>query len=289
MGTAIRNAKSVAMKHTHQQHLKHLDQRRRRAKRRLVVCTSVFISSEQLIKEQTPYRVLNDSRIVLIDFGSATPVWEHHSSVVSTRHYRAPEIILKLGWSFPCDMWSVGCILVELFTGEALFSTHDDLEHLKMIEVIIGGGWEAILGVGITKGYSGSGRSTSKSSQPPPASTQPKTWKKYSRPAMSPAGSSTAAVSAVDTYLRNGVVNWPDDSVKKTARAFMDSRQTLEVPHMFSSCMYYRLLSLANYRSRCQPLSFGISRSRSQASRSGPTAAHYCKASLTAPFCYPNV
>ena len=30
---------------------------------------------------------------------------------------RAPEIILGLGWSFPCDIWSLGCILVELLTG----------------------------------------------------------------------------------------------------------------------------------------------------------------------------
>lgn len=30
----------------------------------------------------------------LIDFGSATFEHEHHSSVVSTRHYRAPEVIL---------------------------------------------------------------------------------------------------------------------------------------------------------------------------------------------------
>lgn len=30
----------------------------------------------------------------LIDFGSATFDHEHHSTIVSTRHYRAPEVIL---------------------------------------------------------------------------------------------------------------------------------------------------------------------------------------------------
>ena len=35
-----------------------------------------------------------DPEIRLIDFGSATFQDEHHSTVVSTRHYRAPEIIL---------------------------------------------------------------------------------------------------------------------------------------------------------------------------------------------------
>jgi dual-specificity kinase len=82
---------------------------------------------------------LLDTEIRLIDFGSATFDDEYHSSVVSTRHYRAPEIILGLGWSFPCDLWSIGCILVEFFTGDALFQTHDNLEHLAMKESVCGG------------------------------------------------------------------------------------------------------------------------------------------------------
>jgi len=39
--------------------------------------------------------VLRSTEIQLIDFGSATFEDEYHSSVVSTRHYRAPEIILS--------------------------------------------------------------------------------------------------------------------------------------------------------------------------------------------------
>ena len=46
---------------------------------------------------------------------------QHHTSVVCTRHYRPPEVVLGLGWSYPCDIWSVGCILMEMYTGEALF------------------------------------------------------------------------------------------------------------------------------------------------------------------------
>ena len=76
-------------------------------------------------------------KVRLIDFGSATFDWEHHSKVVSTRHYRwfcnsktsiqvsklfmthkfyiinrAPEVILELGWSQPCDVWSIGLSLI---------------------------------------------------------------------------------------------------------------------------------------------------------------------------------
>ncbi|KAG4306076.1 hypothetical protein PORY_000064 [Pneumocystis oryctolagi] len=83
-------------------------------------------------------RLLNSTEIRVIDFGSATFEDEYHSSIVSTRHYRAPEIILGMGWSYPCDIWSIGCILIEFFTGEALFQTHDNLEHLSMMETICG-------------------------------------------------------------------------------------------------------------------------------------------------------
>ncbi|KAK7751773.1 serine threonine protein kinase CMGC group [Diatrype stigma] len=91
-------------------------------------------SSAGVSRQATQRKVLLDTEIRLIDFGSATFQDEYHSSVVSTRHYRAPEIILGLGWSFPCDIWSIGCILVEFFTGDALFQTHDNLEHLAMME-----------------------------------------------------------------------------------------------------------------------------------------------------------
>lgn len=83
-------------------------------------------------------RILNNPLIQIIDFGSAIFDDEYHSSIVSTRHYRAPEIVLGVGWSFPCDLWSVGCILVELVIGEPVFRTHDNLEHLAMIEKICG-------------------------------------------------------------------------------------------------------------------------------------------------------
>ena len=53
-------------------------------------------------------RKLTDNRILIIDFGSAVFDWEHHSKIVSTRHYRAPEVIYGLPWNQKIDIWSLG-------------------------------------------------------------------------------------------------------------------------------------------------------------------------------------
>ncbi|KAM3706202.1 hypothetical protein ACB098_03G135600 [Castanea mollissima] len=90
-------------------------------------------------KEGTYYKRLpKSSAIKVIDFGSTAYEHQDHNYIVSTRHYRAPEVILGLGWSYPCDIWSIGCILVELCSGEALFQTHENLEHLAMMERVLG-------------------------------------------------------------------------------------------------------------------------------------------------------
>ena len=69
-------------------------------------------------------RILKDPEIRLIDFGSTTFDHEHHSTIVSTRHYRAPEVILELGWDQACDVWSIGCIVFELALGFTLFQVN---------------------------------------------------------------------------------------------------------------------------------------------------------------------
>jgi len=94
---------------------------------------NVLLVSNTLVYSDE-YTIPQDFSIRLIDFGSTTFINRHHSAVVSTRHYRAPEIILGLGWSYSCDMWSIGCVIIELLTGEALFQTHDNVEHLKMMQ-----------------------------------------------------------------------------------------------------------------------------------------------------------
>ena len=79
------------------------------------------------------------TRIKIIDFGGATYNTEKKSSTICTRQYRPPEVILGLHpWSMPADLWSAGCIIAELYIGELLFGTHDNAEHLALIERAVG-------------------------------------------------------------------------------------------------------------------------------------------------------
>lgn len=103
----------------------------------ILFCSSDWEISYNARKRKDVRKVKN-TEVRLIDFGSATFDWEHHSKVVSTRHYRAPEVILELGWAQPCDIWSIGCIAFELYLGFTLFQTHDNREHLAMMEKILG-------------------------------------------------------------------------------------------------------------------------------------------------------
>lgn len=84
-----------------------------------------------------PYYRPTRADIKLIDFGNATFANEHHSSIINTRQYRGPEVVMELGWDHKSDIWSIGCILMELYTGELLFGTHDNLEHLALMEKIL--------------------------------------------------------------------------------------------------------------------------------------------------------
>ncbi|XP_021474595.1 dual specificity protein kinase CLK4b isoform X3 [Oncorhynchus mykiss] len=102
----------------------------------------LFVNSdydmEYNAKMKRDERTLKNLDVKVVDFGNATFDHEHHTSVVSTRHYRAPEVILELGWNQSCDVWSLGCILLEYYLGLTLFQTHDSKEHLAMMERVLG-------------------------------------------------------------------------------------------------------------------------------------------------------
>ncbi|XP_060516217.1 SRSF protein kinase 3-like, partial [Cylas formicarius] len=92
-----------------------------------------------------PMWVTPNIEIKIADLGNACWVDHHFSQEIQTRQYRALEVIMGAGYSYPADIWSVGCMAFELATGEMLFSpkgSNDfsaNLDHLCLIWETLGG------------------------------------------------------------------------------------------------------------------------------------------------------
>jgi len=85
----------------------------------------------------------NSYRVKIVDLGNACWSNKHFTEDVQTRQYRSPEVIIGAKYDCAIDIWSMGCIVFELLTGDLLFepksgksfSKNDD--HLaQMIELI---------------------------------------------------------------------------------------------------------------------------------------------------------
>eukprot|EP01130_Rhizamoeba_saxonica_P015452 TRINITY_DN6932_c0_g1_i1.p1 TRINITY_DN6932_c0_g1~~TRINITY_DN6932_c0_g1_i1.p1 ORF type:complete len:615 (+),score=76.99 TRINITY_DN6932_c0_g1_i1:124-1968(+) len=82
----------------------------------------------------------NKAHIKVLDFGSSLYVGQktvNKFPYIQSRFYRAPEILLGCGYSYPIDMWSLGCLLVELYTAKPLFSGKDSVEQLYTIMCLL--------------------------------------------------------------------------------------------------------------------------------------------------------
>lgn len=80
--------------------------------------------------------------IKLADFGCAADIKKRstpNSDYVSTRWYRAPEVLLKSSnYSFPIDLWAVGTIFAELITLNPLFPGQSEVDQLFRICNLLG-------------------------------------------------------------------------------------------------------------------------------------------------------
>ncbi|XP_070601649.1 dual specificity tyrosine-phosphorylation-regulated kinase 3 isoform X2 [Erythrolamprus reginae] len=78
------------------------------------------------------------SGIKVIDFGSSCFEHQRVYTYIQSRFYRAPEVILGSRYGMPIDMWSFGCILVELLTGYPLFPGEDEGDQLACMMELLG-------------------------------------------------------------------------------------------------------------------------------------------------------
>ena len=83
-------------------------------------------------------RQSNRSAIKVIDFGSSCYGDQKVYTYIQSRFYRAPEVILGIPYTTAIDMWSFGCILIELFTGFPIFPGENEAQQLLCIMEYLG-------------------------------------------------------------------------------------------------------------------------------------------------------
>uniref|UniRef100_A0A914XVF1 Stress-activated protein kinase JNK n=1 Tax=Panagrolaimus superbus TaxID=310955 RepID=A0A914XVF1_9BILA len=79
-------------------------------------------------------------QLKILDFGLARTKERETAMLtpyVVTRYYRAPEVILGIGYNANVDVWSIGCIFAELIRGRVLFPGSDHIDQwTKIIEIV---------------------------------------------------------------------------------------------------------------------------------------------------------
>jgi dual specificity tyrosine-phosphorylation-regulated kinase 2/3/4 len=110
--------------------------------RQIVSCLVLMHSHELIHCDLKPENVLlvddSGSRIKVIDFGSSCSIKDKLFTYIQSRFYRSPEVILGCDYDTAIDMWSLGCIVVELFTGFPLFSGENEKEQFWCIIEVLG-------------------------------------------------------------------------------------------------------------------------------------------------------
>nr|DAD38500.1 TPA_asm: hypothetical protein HUJ06_009141 [Nelumbo nucifera] len=108
-------------------------------------------SANVLHRDLKPSNLLLNANcdLKICDFGLAriTSETDFMTEYVVTRWYRAPELLLNSSeYTAAIDVWSVGCIFMELMDRKPLFPGRDHVHQLRLLMELIGTPTEADLG-----------------------------------------------------------------------------------------------------------------------------------------------
>lgn len=100
-------------------------------------------SANVLHRDLKPSNLLLNANcdLKICDFGLArtTSETDFMTEYVVTRWYRAPELLLNCSeYTAAIDVWSVGCIFMEILNRDALFPGRDYVQQLRLITELIG-------------------------------------------------------------------------------------------------------------------------------------------------------
>uniref|UniRef100_A0A3Q2XLH3 dual-specificity kinase n=1 Tax=Hippocampus comes TaxID=109280 RepID=A0A3Q2XLH3_HIPCM len=114
----------------------------RRFTHALLRCLQMLHREKIIHCDLKPENILLSQRgpgnIKVVDFGSSCYEQQRVYTYIQSRFYRSPEVILGHPYSMAIDMWSLGCILAELYTGYPLFPGESEVEQIACIMELLG-------------------------------------------------------------------------------------------------------------------------------------------------------
>jgi p38 MAP kinase len=112
----------------------------------ILKCGLKYIHSAGVVhRDIKPSNILIDEQcgLKICDFGLARITGPQMTGYVTTRYYRAPEVMLTWQtYGFEVDIWSTACVFAEMLDGKVLFPGNNDINQLSLIAALLKGDGE---------------------------------------------------------------------------------------------------------------------------------------------------
>ncbi|KAH8078111.1 protein kinase [Aureococcus anophagefferens] len=104
----------------------------------LAYCASLGIIHCDIKPENIVLEDYEAGSVKIIDFGSSCFASDRLATYVQSRSYRAPEVVLGLDYDAGVDVWSLGCVLAEVWGGYVLLQNDSVATMLARLQGILG-------------------------------------------------------------------------------------------------------------------------------------------------------
>ncbi|CAG8685511.1 15750_t:CDS:2, partial [Funneliformis caledonium] len=110
----------------------------------IVTTSNVQTNLTRKSSTSTKWTTPDTITVKIADLGNACWVDHHFTNDIQTRQYRSPEVILGSRWGSSADIWSMACMIFELYTGDYLFDPqagsryNKDDDHIAQIMELLG-------------------------------------------------------------------------------------------------------------------------------------------------------